>query len=487
MTTIGIGMTTRNRPEILQQALTAHVRYLPPDTTALYVHDDGDGGDLSERIEPRNWASGRTTVVTPPRRPVGIAQAKNTLIRHLLDEGCEHLFLFDDDTWPCAHGWERPFLDHPEGHLQYNWVESNEHNANLTELYRDAQTVAYDRSRGVLLYFHRSVLDRVGGMDPAYQLGFEHVELSERIRNAGLTTWAHQSPAGTGSDAIYAMDAHETVQSSITPVQRRLHATPNLVLLESHRGRTDYVSYLPRHHKVITTLFTGVTDTQRGRRPWEPNAAIAQRLLLSLGHTTKPRPWAIDYVVLHNEALKNLPGDEVDQALHWRKVGFPANDLMSVYVYRWVAVRQYLVRNPHVEKMWVVDCSDVEYLQRGRDPFERVGEGKLYIGYEPQIAGTPWMIENHDASAPWLLKHRNNTLYNAGVLGGDRTTIMKFIDAILDAHRKAVVSSKKDQAGDMGYIQQAVAAMDVPVVSGPAIVSLFKGYQHDADAIWRHK
>jgi hypothetical protein len=46
-------------------------------------------------------------------------------------------------------------------------------------LYRDDKHVAYTGQRGVMLYYHRSAIEKVGGFDPVYGRGmYEHSDLA---------------------------------------------------------------------------------------------------------------------------------------------------------------------------------------------------------------------------------------------------------------------------------------------------------------------
>src|SRR5690606_11244947 len=79
---IGIGITTRNRPEALKTTLENVRKHFPPGARLVVVDD------ASEKPVPE--ADFRFP------RNVGIARAKNKCLKMLQD--CEHLFLLDDDV-----------------------------------------------------------------------------------------------------------------------------------------------------------------------------------------------------------------------------------------------------------------------------------------------------------------------------------------------------------------------------------------------------
>ncbi len=174
MTSIGVGVTTYNRPGLLEQTLRRIRAHTPPEVPIVVVDDGSD------------TPSPHATFRFPENR--GIAAAKNKCLELLADLGVEHLFLFDSDTYPITDdGWWRPYVDSPEPHLMHQFARGPAHWA-IHEIHRDDHLVAYDRPRGCMLYVHRSVLDVVGGMHVAWgKHGGEHGDWSSRIHRAGLT------------------------------------------------------------------------------------------------------------------------------------------------------------------------------------------------------------------------------------------------------------------------------------------------------------
>lgn len=110
----------------------------------------------------------------------GVAVTKNRGLQELMDAGCEHLFLADDDVYPLHRGsWER-YVSDPEPHLMLAWGSHR-----LLE--RKDGYATFRWPRGVMLYFHRSVIEAVGGYRTEYRVAHEHADLSRRIHQAGLT------------------------------------------------------------------------------------------------------------------------------------------------------------------------------------------------------------------------------------------------------------------------------------------------------------
>lgn len=214
---IGIGITTRNRPKVLAQALEAWEKYLPDGAELVIVDDASD--------EPADGATYRF------EQNVGVARAKNKCLELLTDRGVEHLFLFDDDTWPVTEDWWQPYVESSEPHLMHAWGDIH---------YQTGDLIGYQWPKGCMLYAERRVLDRVGGMDPVFGLwGCEHMSWSDRIHNAGLTTCRYQDVPDS-HELIKSLDRFGDVESSV-PLEVRAQA--NVAALEATRYSDAYVPY----------------------------------------------------------------------------------------------------------------------------------------------------------------------------------------------------------------------------------------------------
>ncbi len=241
---IGIVISTHNRPEVLSKAIEQHRKHLPPGAI-VFVVDDGSSpaAAVPEGIQ----------VIRHPTSQ-GIVATKNRSLEALIDAGCEHLFLWDDDAWPIADGWHLPYIASPEPHLAYQFLDlAGPRKLNdLAVLYRDDKHVAYTGQRGVMLYYHRSAIEKVGGFDPAYGRGmYEHSDLALRIHNAGLTTWAFADVAGS-DQLIYSLDEHEAVERSVARPDREQQVKNNVRIHNERRdaGYTGYAEFRQQRNLV---------------------------------------------------------------------------------------------------------------------------------------------------------------------------------------------------------------------------------------------
>lgn len=184
---IGIAISTvPERDEILKKSLEYHLKFMPNDKIRFHIESDINHD--------------------------GVAATKNKCLSKL--DSCDHIFLFDDDTYPIAHRWWIPYIESGENHLMYQFKLPGKPTSDMSELYRDDKIVSYTHTRGAMLYITKKVLKTVGGLDTRYRNGFEHPDWTNRIHNAGLTT--HRAMDVPGSDRLlYCLDQDGKVESSI--------------------------------------------------------------------------------------------------------------------------------------------------------------------------------------------------------------------------------------------------------------------------------
>ncbi|MGK8895319.1 glycosyltransferase family 2 protein [Citrobacter koseri] len=466
---IGIAISTHNRADVLSRALTQHMKFLPAGALVVVVDD----GSKPAAVVPagvqllRNEAS------------LGIVASKNASLTALIDAGCEHLFLWDDDAWPIADGWHLPYIESPEPHLAYQFLDlAGPRKLNdLAVLYSDDKHVAYTGQRGVMLYYHRSAIERVGGFDWIYGRGmYEHSDLALRIHNAGLTTWAYADV--TGSDKlIHSLDEHKAVDRSVPTADRKALVERNVKIHNERRdtGYTGYVEYRCQRDVVITTLLTSQPDPQRGSR-MQPDPSALTTWAKSIR--------GADAVVLADQLTSAPDGAQL--------VTVP-DVAMNVYFRRWLHIWQHLRNHPEYRFVWCTDGTDVEMLCA---PWDEMEPGKVYVGSEPKTYADAWAKQNHPERIyqEFIEQHRNDVMLNAGLLGGTRADVMAFAHGIIRLYYR-IESYRfwnKEQAGaavgDMLAFGIVAKSFGDRIVTGPRIHTVFKSDGVGKEyAWWRHK
>lgn len=466
---IGIAITTHNRPDVLAKSLEQHRKYLPPGAV-VFVIDDG--------ANPPATAPGWCNLIRHDNSK-GIVASKNASLTALMDAGCEHLFLWDDDAWPIADGWHLPYIESPEPHLAYQFLDlAGPRKLNdLAVLYCDDKHVAYTGQRGVMLYYHRSAIERVGGFDWIYGRGmYEHSDLALRIHNAGLTTWAYADVIGS-EKLIHSLDEHEAVERSVPRPDRQALVERNVKIHNERRdtGYTGYVEYRQQRDMVITTLLTSQPDPQRGSR-MQPDPAALTTWAKSIR--------GADAVVLADQLTSAPDGAQL--------VTVP-DVAMNVYSRRWLHIWQHLRDHPEYRFVWCTDGTDVEMLCA---PWDEMEAGKLYVGSEPKTYADAWAKQNHPERIyqEFIEQHRNNVMLNAGLLGGTRADVMAFVHSIIRLYYRIESYRfwKKEQAGaavgDMIAFGIVAKSFGDRIVTGPRIHTVFKSEGIGKEyAWWRHK
>lgn len=196
---------------------------------------------------------------------------------------------------------------------------------------------------------------------------------------------------------------------------------------------------------VLTSMICGVDPQRRGRR-------FRGRLLADT-------PWT---VVLDGESE------------------------ISPYLARWIMQRDWLLARPEVEWVWCVDATDVTLI---REPWHEMEHGVLYVGSEPVITGCQWLQTNHPASRylECFDAFAFEPLLNCGLVGGDRETVLAFLNDMVGEIERMVVSDPGIVL-DMGPFNFVVRTRwNDRFFTGPKVHTVFKANRDNGCAWWKHK
>lgn len=175
---IGIAITTHNRPYIAQQTFDILHRNRPENSVFGIVDDASVNPPFGYRTNQPN--------VFRFENRVGVSMAKNKCLELLHNAGCTHFFLFDDDCRPIADNWWLPYVNSGLNHACWNY---NRELIACNYAYKEKPAYnEYKKPNGCMLYFTRECINIAGGWDLDFKgYGFEHVSLSDRVYNIGLT------------------------------------------------------------------------------------------------------------------------------------------------------------------------------------------------------------------------------------------------------------------------------------------------------------
>lgn len=190
MSKIGLGIITCNREDFYKKCIESVV---PCPLDEIVTVNDGDPyeseplrGDLIQHETNK-----------------GVGVSKNDALKYLVDKGCEHLFLMEDDILirdPENVGY-RVFAEyikaaHVSGlwHLMFGYhgpankaPGTQDPVPRLGVQYSDECEISFNNHCvGAFCYYHKGVIKHVGMMDETFVNAWEHVEHSYRIVKEGL-------------------------------------------------------------------------------------------------------------------------------------------------------------------------------------------------------------------------------------------------------------------------------------------------------------
>jgi hypothetical protein len=460
---IGVAITAHNRPDLVKTCVEHVLQHTKGCQLKLVVVDDGsrepvciDGAEVIRNDKPQ-----------------GIAFAKNQCLAALERAGCDHLFLLDDDTYPIVDNWWTPYVTaqqrNGECHLALHW--RNGTNIVLRDKpHRDPALEYYSHSCGCMLYFHRSVLDKVGGMDSGYgRWGYEHWGYSQRIANAGLCSHPFTGCKGANS-LFYALDREQPKDTvrSVDRATRQKCLTQNTPLLKLEQQERHWKPYTVAP-LVIGCLLTTVADPQRvGAKPIASDVTTWVESCKRFGHAP---------VLLTDSptAFASCGARVVPTKTTWN----------NPYVGRLYCFADYLRRNVRMlDKVWLTDVTDVEMLQ---DPFPRM-TAPLYLGDEPEAVGDSLWLRNQVKGFTdlerWIANNPKLPMLNPGLLGGQVVAVQGFLRELT-----TWCDAQKTRIGQR-IVEMPLANMvghRLGAVHGSPVNSRFKGYALTSSAWWRHK
>lgn len=161
-TKIGVGITTRNRPDVLKYCLKHHG--IHTESKIVIVNDGGDKIGVGEHDIPHS----------------GISAAKNKCLE-LLDD-CDHVFLLDDDIYPVRK-WEQQYIEahRSSGKEILMWMTPR--NGFIKE---NNGVDEYKRIQGVLFSITRKALDKIGGWNTSFKYGWADYAWIDRAKSLGI-------------------------------------------------------------------------------------------------------------------------------------------------------------------------------------------------------------------------------------------------------------------------------------------------------------
>jgi glycosyltransferase involved in cell wall biosynthesis len=406
---ISISITTHNRYEVFKETYDNILKFLPERATLVVVDDASD--------IPCKEATFRFD------KNVGIAKAKNKAFELMGD--ADFYFCFDDDCYSKVKDWHLPYINSGLNHAMMIFPKLANGLSTNNKLIKSVGGLSYfQHPCGCMLFYTRKCLDVVGGMDEKYGIwGFDHVDLSLRIFNNGLTPHPFIDVANS-LQLFHSHDYYVTVDRSVSATVRKQHIKINTPKFNASKSSKEFIPYKEMTGRIITTYFTGVADPQRDEK-WKPNVRSLFPLLDSIYNHSESQ-----VTILNDSLFYSVKMGVDDVAIGKSEWLFkPTECTMNPYLQRWVSILEYL-KEVKKDYVFCVDATDVKMLN---NPFKENLGNYLWVGDEPGTIKNEWLIKHHNQALfkDFFKTHANKPLLNAGILGGRKLIVQSFLERMV--------------------------------------------------------
>ncbi len=179
---IGVGIITCNREAFYRKTAASVI-----GADVLVTVNDG--------VPYQQDAYPSQMEVIQHRRNKGIARSKNDALRYLLAQGCEHIFLCEDDVYLVSPEIINSYIRASKitgiQHFNYAFHSPINRDSSGNPLIR--KSITFDTFKviftpnvlGAFSYYRARVLEDIGLMDTRYRNVYEHVDHTYQIIKAG--------------------------------------------------------------------------------------------------------------------------------------------------------------------------------------------------------------------------------------------------------------------------------------------------------------
>lgn len=228
---------------------------------------------------------------------------------------------------------------------------------------------------------------------------------------------------------------------------------------------------------VLASYFNYTKDPQRDTY-WSSDYSD---LLLLISSVIQ---FNIEIKIFHN-CFESIP---TIRNCEWIRVDPDHNYVPTVF--RHFVYKNYL-KNNHFSKIFMVDSTDVMML---KNPFSYMNSEIIYVGEEKKkFVSNKWMrkeqsiyLKNLTDYEKIIEDNKDRTLLNAGVIGGDYSTIINFLN--LSTYYHSNNSKGLSRSTDMAIFNYVVHKHFLESVHhGDTVTTEFKKYLYSNESWWKHK
>ena len=219
MTSIMLGVTTFNRPAYLEKNLRAIREFAAPLCDQVIIHNDGS--EIKYHGEyGRAYKKIPNAIIQNALVNQGVAASKNAMLRQMLKDGADWLFLCEDDILVRSPLAITGYVDACKKSGLHHLSFAHHGPANMGgPVEADDIVRYYPHSVGAWTIYSRECLERCGLFDEKMVNAFEHVEHDLRLFQMGYTPncGAHRFPDAVGAEHWLTEIPGSLEKSSIRP------------------------------------------------------------------------------------------------------------------------------------------------------------------------------------------------------------------------------------------------------------------------------
>lgn len=196
---IGVGViTTGTRPKQFEKCF-GYFKYNPEEVDYISVVVDGPEIENLEESCLDNFKGDKDRLkIIINGENIGVGKSKNKALQHLLDKGCDHIFLIEDDIYVKRSSVLRKYIEasRKSGIQHFNFSQHGLMNKTFDGTstpnprtiidYGSVKVPLYPHCVGAFSYYSRKCLETVGLMDENYFNACEHVDHTLEIIKAGM-------------------------------------------------------------------------------------------------------------------------------------------------------------------------------------------------------------------------------------------------------------------------------------------------------------
>lgn len=171
---IGLGIITYNRPDYYKKVFE---KIPKNEINFLVVVNDGE----NVYVDPKD-----ANTVIHNKQQLGVAKSKNKALKELINFGCEHLFLIEDDILIKDSKVFQEYIKAANStgihHLCYEKVANNEKNLKYVHEQPDGVKIGfYHNPQGAFMYINANLIKKLGYFDENYTNAFEHIDFAYNL------------------------------------------------------------------------------------------------------------------------------------------------------------------------------------------------------------------------------------------------------------------------------------------------------------------